>query len=105
LGENSPNLVALTIGQVSNFERPTKKREEEEKQRIRVARCYIFKLNIQILGLAVEDVGIFYRHLVYFTAIWYTLWTFGMFFPVLVCCTKKNLASLQQLKPEIYVTM
>jgi hypothetical protein len=41
-------------------------------------------------GPTVEDVGIFYGHLVYFTAIWYTLWIFGIFcgnlvfFPVLV---------------------
>jgi hypothetical protein len=34
-----------------------------------------------------EDVGIFYGHLAYFVAIWYI-------FPVLVCCTKKNLATL-----------
>jgi hypothetical protein len=26
-----------------------------------------------------ENVGIFYVHVVYFTAIWYTLWTFGIF--------------------------
>jgi hypothetical protein len=25
-----------------------------------------------------ENVGIFYGHLVYFTAIWYILWTFGI---------------------------
>jgi hypothetical protein len=25
-------------------------------------------------GLAMEDVGIFYGHLVYLTAIWYNLW-------------------------------
>jgi hypothetical protein len=32
----------------------------------------------QILeGLAMEDVGIFYCHLVYFTVIWYILWLFG----------------------------
>jgi hypothetical protein len=31
---------------------------------------------------------------VYFTAIWYILWLFGTFFPVLVCCTKKHLATL-----------
>jgi hypothetical protein len=36
----------------------------------------------------------FYGHLVYFTAIWSILWLFGIFFPVLVCCTKKNLATL-----------
>jgi hypothetical protein len=28
-----------------------------------------------------EDVGIFYGHLVYFTVIWYILWYFGIFFP------------------------
>jgi hypothetical protein len=56
-----------------------------------------------------EDVGIchghfvyiLYRHLVCFMDIWYVLWTFDMFcgnlvylFPVLVCCTQKNLATL-----------
>jgi hypothetical protein len=51
-------------------------------------------------GLVMEDVVIFYGHLVYFTAIWYTLQTFGTFcgnlvyFPVLEICTKKNLATL-----------
>jgi hypothetical protein len=25
-----------------------------------------------------EDVGIFYGHLVYFMDIWYSLWTFGI---------------------------
>jgi hypothetical protein len=58
-------------------------------------------------GLAKEDVGIFYGHLVYFTAIRNILRTYGIFyghiiyfvaiwyiFPVLVCCTKKNLATL-----------
>jgi hypothetical protein len=30
-------------------------------------------------GLAIGDIDIFYGHLVYFTAIWYTLWTFGIF--------------------------
>jgi hypothetical protein len=28
------------------------------------------------------------------TAIWYILWLFGIFFPVWICCAKKNLASL-----------
>jgi hypothetical protein len=27
---------------------------------------------------------------------WYILWLFGTFFPVLVCCTNKNLATLLQ---------
>jgi hypothetical protein len=41
-----------------------------------------------------DDVGIFYGHLVYFTVIWYTLLSFGIFLPVLLCCNKKNLATL-----------
>jgi hypothetical protein len=48
-----------------------------------------------------KDVGIFYGHLVYFKAILYILWQLGkiggylpsIFFPVLVCCTKKNVAT------------
>jgi hypothetical protein len=39
----------------------------------------------QILeGLAKEDVGIFFGHLVYFIDIWYLLWTFGIFYGHLV---------------------
>jgi hypothetical protein len=50
-----------------------------------------------------EDVGLFYGHLVYFTTIWYILWSLGIFhvylvhlFPIWVCCTKKNLATLMR---------
>jgi hypothetical protein len=52
-------------------------------------------------GLAMGNLGIFYDHSVYFSAIgnilwpiWYILWSFGIFFPDLVFCTKKNLATL-----------
>jgi hypothetical protein len=38
--------------------------------------------------------------LVYFAAIWYTLWPFGIFFPVLVFCTKKNLAALTDIEKK-----
>jgi hypothetical protein len=38
--------------------------------------------------------GLFYGHWKYFMAIWYILWSFGIFVPVLVSCTKKNLATL-----------
>jgi hypothetical protein len=48
-----------------------------------------------------QDVGLCYGHLDYFTAIWSRyfgpfgiyLWLFGIF-PVLLCCTEKNLATL-----------
>jgi hypothetical protein len=39
----------------------------------------------------------FYGHLVFFTAIWSILRPFGIYFPVLVCFTKKNLATLHTL--------
>jgi hypothetical protein len=45
--------------------------------------------------LAMKDVGKFYGHSVYITAILYILWPFGIFmvilvyFSVLVCCSKK----------------
>jgi hypothetical protein len=58
-------------------------------------------------GIAKEDVGIFYghlvylfcRHFVYFMVIWYIV-------PVLVCCTKKNLATLVivKLPPKVWQT-
>jgi hypothetical protein len=38
--------------------------------------------------------GLFYGNLGYFMCIWYILYSFGTFFPVLVSCTKKNLATL-----------
>jgi hypothetical protein len=42
-------------------------------------------------------------HFVYFMAVWLILWTIWYIFPVLVCCTKKNLATLiasQNLLPS-----
>jgi hypothetical protein len=49
----------------------------------------IFKQKIRFLvnipnGLAIQDVGIFYWHLVYFTDIWYILRKFGIFYRHLV---------------------
>jgi hypothetical protein len=41
-----------------------------------------------------KDAGIFDGHSVYFVAIWYIFWQFGINFPVLVFCTKKNLPPL-----------
>jgi hypothetical protein len=43
-----------------------------------------------------QPVGIFYDHLVYFMIIWYILWSYGIFFLILVCCSKKNLATLRE---------
>jgi hypothetical protein len=33
-------------------------------------------------------------------AIWYILWSLGIYFPVLVFCTKKNLATLVNASPS-----
>jgi hypothetical protein len=45
-----------------------------------------------------EDVGIYYGHLiycfVYFVAIWYILWLFDIFFPFWYVWTEINLATL-----------
>jgi hypothetical protein len=40
-----------------------------------------------------RDADMFYGQLVNFMAIWYILWSFGKFVLVLVCCTRKNLAT------------
>jgi hypothetical protein len=49
----------------------------------RVARWFVFKPKIPIWvnfeGLAMENLGIFYDHLVYVTAIGNILWPFGIF--------------------------
>jgi hypothetical protein len=50
------------------------------------------------------NVGIFYDHLEYFTAIWYNLWPIGVvcghlvyFSPIWNVWTKKNLATLVRM--------
>jgi hypothetical protein len=60
------------------------------------------KLRKILEGLAIEDVGIFYVHLVDFPDIWNILLPFGIFspvlvhfYPLLVCCAKTNLATLR----------
>jgi hypothetical protein len=64
-----------------------------------------FPIWVNLEGLAFEDVSIFYDHwlnfyghLVYFIHIWYILWTFGIYTPVLVCYTMKNLATMHRRK-------
>jgi hypothetical protein len=58
-----------------------------------------FKTNIPLLGKFWRFLQ--WKMLVYFTVIWYILWPLGIaygnlvyFFPVLVRCPKKNLATL-----------
>jgi hypothetical protein len=74
-------------------------------------------LDIFWIILRTENIGIFYGHLVYFTLIWYILCPFGIFyghlvyfvviwtiFPVLVRCSKKNLATLRFVVKTIWKT-
>jgi hypothetical protein len=37
---------------------------------------------------------VFYGQMVYFMAIWYIMWSFGIFFPFWYIATEKNLATL-----------
>jgi hypothetical protein len=73
----------------------------------RVARWDIFKPKIPILvnlggscngscWCIILPVGLFYDYFVYFAFIWSILRLYGLFFPVLVCCTKKNMATLYE---------
>jgi hypothetical protein len=52
-----------------------------------------------------ENLGIFYDHLDYFRAIGNILWPFGIFFPVLVFWSKKNLATLQTTQTSLVLKM
>jgi hypothetical protein len=56
----------------------------------------IFELLITIWYILCSF-GTFCVHLVHFVFIWYILYSFGTFFPVLVSCTKKNLATLDPI--------
>jgi hypothetical protein len=71
----------------------------------RVARWFVFKPKLPIWTIfggscnercwnILWPLGLLYGSLVYFVAIWYILWLFGIFSPVWVYCTKKNLATL-----------
>jgi hypothetical protein len=93
----------------------------------RVARWHIFTPNFPIeenfggccngrCWYILQPFGLFYGYLVYFVAIWlyfvafglnfvairYILCLFGIFYTILVCCTKKYLATLGPV--DIFVT-
>jgi hypothetical protein len=71
----------------------------------RVARWYICKPKTQLWyileSLEMENVGLFYEQmeilkvfLLDCIAVWHILCSSGIFLTILVCCTKKNLATL-----------
>jgi hypothetical protein len=53
---------------------------------------YQFGYILESLGMV--NVGEFYGHLEYFTHFWYVSWSFGIFFPVLVCCINEKSGNL-----------
>jgi hypothetical protein len=77
---------------------------------IRVARWFVYKPKTQIWVIfggsckgrcwyILWTLGPFFGLLLYFMDIWYSLWKIGIFIPVLVFCTKKNLATLCTIGP------
>jgi hypothetical protein len=44
--------------------------------------------------MSIRFMYVFYGLVVNFMFIWYFLWSIGKLFPILVCCTKKNMATL-----------
>jgi hypothetical protein len=101
---------------LENFEKTAQEAQSAQRRKFaqssyqgcvfaRVARWHIFKPKILIwvyyggscngrYWYILWPFGIFYSHVVYFVDIWCILWLFGIFCPVLVRCTKKNLATL-----------
>jgi hypothetical protein len=78
-----------------------------DSSRSRVARwLFLFlyqkcKNGCILVCLGIEKFGVLHAHLLFllpfcyiFMASWYFYCQFGTFFPILVCCTKKNLATL-----------
>jgi hypothetical protein len=66
---------------------------------------FSYKFGYILEGLGMDKFGIFNIHLEYFTALWYTYfmairYVCGhlVFFHFLVCCTKKNLATLMYVQ-------
>jgi hypothetical protein len=55
---------------------------------------YVHLVYFMSIWSILRPFGLFYGHWKYFIAVWYILWPFGIFFPVLVYCTKKNPATL-----------
>jgi hypothetical protein len=60
-----------------------------------------FQTKIKICR-AIENVGIFFVHLVCFKVISCNLWIFGIFFPTLACRSKENLAILSTLLKALF---
>jgi hypothetical protein len=56
---------------------------------------------MEAVGIIKSTFGLFYSHLVYFMDIWYSFVVIKNILPVLVCCTKKNLATLEQEREKV----
>jgi hypothetical protein len=110
VGEKSPHLVTLSqipifLSQLSYLISNRNSQCFRIRFATSVARWFIFKPKIQIWvnfgrscnGRCFVFLGpfwLFYGQMVHFMVIWYILLSFGIFLPVLVYCTEKNLATL-----------
>jgi hypothetical protein len=106
-GENSPNLVTLLLAnpQTPAFEiRKDKRNRRARKQGCQMAYFQTKNINLGKFWRVLQC-----KILVYLMAIWPILWpfgigcghlvhfmVFGIFSPVLVFCTSKNLATLRE---------
>jgi hypothetical protein len=52
-----------------------------------------------------DNVGVYNAYLEYFMTIWYSLWSFGIFFSIWYIWTKKNLATLHTTTIQISFQM
>jgi hypothetical protein len=55
---------------------------------------YLKSLGVGTFWYILRTSGIFWSYLENVMAVWYILWPFGVLFPILVYCTKENLATL-----------
>jgi hypothetical protein len=50
-----------------------------------------------------DDAGVFYVHLMYFTAIWYTLWPFSIFYGYLIYFSRLGILSQEKYGNAVLV--
>jgi hypothetical protein len=100
--------MVAEIGQSAAEKKSHSGMQSKLRNVIRVARGFIFEpksqfwvnfwmvlqLKLSAYFMALWSVLHMYCHLVYFMVLWYILGLFGIFLPILVCCKKKNLATL-----------
>jgi hypothetical protein len=105
LGENSPNLVTLLAAQIRSKKKGIAKSKKEFSERTQGCQMAYFQppKNPNLGKFCIDSQ---WKMSVYFIAFWFVLWPFVIFsgylvfFPVLLCRTKKNLATLDRRERE-----